>query len=251
VFGTSQEEPRGGAPEGVILLLFAIITVAISAYVLLSSEQDAKTDPVQKAARGEIQGLDPQSMLREANLRRALSKLADGSRPFLISLRVSATKVDVTARDADGSRKVISVDTAFDLKESDFGVGDDKAVRPSVIDASGPERMARAVGERTRLGPDAIDYVALSATGTGERTWYMSLDQGPARVRQWVASADGTDVRKPGELSQKQKDANAKTQRDIRRRNERLRRNLVRRNTCLIKARDAAASARCIQRFPL
>jgi hypothetical protein len=253
VSGPGEEEAgqHGGAPEGLILLLFVAVTLAVSTWVLISSEHDAETDPVQKAARGEIQGLDPQSMLREANLRRALAKLGDGRYPLLISLRVSPTSVIATARDADGYRKVITLDPGLHARTSDFGVGEDDSFRASEIDTSGPERMARAVTERSRLKLDAIDYATLWTDGNGDHNWYMALDQGPARVRQWQAAPDGTDVRKPGELSQKQKDANAKAKRDLKRRMARSNRLYERRNACLQKARDARAAGRCIARYPL
>jgi hypothetical protein len=245
------EQGRGGAPEGLILLLFTILTIAASAYVLLSSESDAKKDPAQKAARGEIKGLAPESLLREANLRRALAKVADGPRPLISSIRVSATRLDLTVRDANGSRQLVHVDPALATTTNDFGVGDDASVRVSGIDASAPERMVRAVAERTHMSPDAVDYVTLSSFGSTQPIWYMALDQGPVQVRQWVAEPDGTDLRKPGELSQKQKDANAKVQRDARARNRKLQRTFRRRNACLQKATDATAAARCIQRNPL
>jgi hypothetical protein len=61
--------------------------------------------------------------------------------------------------------------------------------------------------------------------------WFLFMDQGPARVRQWVAEADGTDLRKPGELSARE-----------RRRNEQ-------RTACMRKAGDAVAVSRCLERF--
>ncbi len=240
-----------GPREGIILFLFTVITLAASAYVLLHSEHKAVHDPVQKAARGDIQGLDADSLLREQNLRRALAKVADGKRPLISNVRVSATRVDLTVRDADGSRKLISIDPGLGVKESDFGVGEDPAVRASGINAAAPERMVRAVAERTRMSQSAVDYVALSFAGSGEHDWYMSLDQGPARVRQWIAAPDGSDLRKPGELSKKHRAENARIQRQAKNRARKLKRTLEQRSACLSKATDAIAAGRCIQRFPL
>jgi hypothetical protein len=240
----------GGPREGVILLLFTVLTLALSAYVLITSEHDAVHDPVQKAARGEIKGLDPESLLREVNLRRALAKIDAGSRPLVTTIRIAPDRVDATVRDTDGSRKLLSIDTGFGVKENDFGVGDDDAVRTSQINAAGPERMLKAVAERTRMSPDAVDYVTMSFSSSDPQ-WYMSLDQGPARVRQWVAAPDGTDVRKPGELSQAVKDADAKRRRKLEAEQRRFQRQLARRSACLNKAQDATAAGRCIERFPL
>jgi hypothetical protein len=253
VFGRIEEQPdRGSGPrEGLILLLFTILTVAVSAYVLLRSEDDALHDPAQKAARGEIDGLEPLSLLREANLRKALAKVEAGPRPLISSIRVAPSRVDVTVRDNDGSRKILSIDAAFGVDESNFGVGDDTAVRTAQIDASAPERMVKAVAERTRLGADAVDYVTLSFAGNGDRNWYMALDKGPAGTRQWIAAVDGTDLRKPGVLSQVHKDAAAKRKREFEAQQRRFKRQSERRNACLQKAQDAVAAGRCIERFPL
>ncbi|MEA2458750.1 MAG: hypothetical protein QOC95_1722, partial [Thermoleophilaceae bacterium] len=140
----NQPSPRQvagqhGVSEGLILVLFTVLTLAASVYVLLKSEHKAQGDPVQKAARGEVQGLGADSLLREQNLRKALAKVADGRRPLISNVRVSATRVDLTVRDADGSRKLLSIDPGFGVKESDFGVGEDAAVRASGIDAAAPE----------------------------------------------------------------------------------------------------------------
>lgn len=71
-----DETSASGLAEGAILLLFTILTLAISAFVLISEESDAVSDPVQKAARGEITGLHELSLLRRPNLERALAKVA-------------------------------------------------------------------------------------------------------------------------------------------------------------------------------
>jgi hypothetical protein len=246
-----DDDRTGGPRESLILLLFTVLTVALSAFVLINEEHDAVHDPVQKASRGEINGLDPESMLREENVRRALAKVDAGPRPLVTTIRVSPERIDLTVRDNDGSRKLLSIDTAFDVTERNFGVGDDDAMRTSQIDAAAPQRMVRAVAERTRLGEDAVDYVSMSASGDAVQNWYMSLDEGPARTRAWIAAADGSDLRKPGELSQVQKDADAKRKREFEAEQRRFHRQLERRSACLSKARDATAAARCIERFPL
>jgi hypothetical protein len=247
----ADDDGGGGPREGLILLLFTIVTVALSAYVLTGEEHDAVHDPAQKASRGEIKGLDQQSLLREPNLRRALAKIENSPRPLVSNIRVSAVRVDVTSLDNDGSRKIVSIDPGFKVTQNDFGVGEDASVRTTQIDAGAPERMVRAVAERTRLGAGAVDYVAMSFSGTGERSWYMSLDQGPARTRSWIAAADGSDLRKPGELSRAQKDADAKRKRKLEAEQRRFQRQAARRSACLSKATSAIAAARCVQRFPL
>lgn len=188
-----------GRPEGLVLFLFTVLTICASGYVVVSSELDYRDDPAEKARRGEIQGLDELSLLRQENLQRILDEVEEGEHPLVVNLRVSAIAVDATVRDADGYRKILTFDPAFEHDERDFEVGEDAALRAREIDAGGPERMAREATRRAGVDADAVDYVTLSAPSSGEASWYLALDEGPARVRQWVAAMDGSDLRKPGE----------------------------------------------------
>lgn len=242
---THQED--SGPPEGLILVLFTIATLLISAMVLHSAASKSASDPVQKAARGEIQGLDQLSFFRAANLRKALSKVADGRWPLLISVRVAADRVDITARDKDGFRKFLSIDPAYKVDVSDDNVGEDTTITASQIDTGAPERMIRAVTERTHMSANAIDYLVIDADNEKDTAWYMFLDQGPARVRQWVATSGGTDLRHPGDPSQVQKAATARFQRNLKRQAQRQARHFK----CVAKAFTPAAFARCDRRFPI
>ena len=241
------EPPGPGIGEGVVLLLFALLTLAASAFVLITSEQDAVDDPAQKAARGEITGLHPQSLMRRRNLERALGKVPE--RNLVTSIRVSPERVDLTVRDRDGARRILSVDPGFGVQERDFGVGEDRAVPPGEIDIRGPERMTRAVAKRTGLAFAAVDYATMSFSGSGEPTWYMALDSGPARVRQWIAEADGSDLRRPGEMSARDRAASEAQRRRVERERRRADRIFRQRSACLRRARDAEAASACIERF--
>lgn len=240
------EEPGRGLGEGAVLLLFTLITLAASAFVLVTSEEDALDDPAEKAARGEITGLHPQSLMRQANLERALREVGA---PLVTNIRVSPERVDVTVRDRDGAREILSIDPGFGIERRDFGVGEDDAIPPGEIDVRGPERMTRAVAKRTGLRFAAVDYVTMSFSGDSEPTWYMALESGPARARQWIAEADGSDLRRPGELSARQRAANEAQRRRLER--ERRRADLIfeRRSACLLLAADAEAVSRCIERY--
>jgi len=270
VFGRLKEQPspqslvgatstpatgdeRKGPPEGLILILFAVLTLAASAFVLQRAEHKALHDPAQKAARGEVSGLSGLSFFRAENLRKVLAKVDGSPRPLITDIRVSAVRVDVTTVDSERTtKKQLSYDLDLHVRhEFAFNPTDESAVRASQIDAAAPERMVRTVTERTGLPASAVDYVAQSFTTSGEHSWFMSLDQGPARARQWVAAPDGSDLRHPGEPSIAQKQADAKRRRDLARQQRRFRRNLALRTACLRKATDALAAARCVQRFPL
>jgi hypothetical protein len=236
-----------GPSEGLILVLFTIVTVVASALVLHNAASKSASDPVQKAARGEIQGLDSLSFFHAANLRRALAKVSDGRWPLIIRMRVAAARVDVTARDKDGFRKDLTIDPAFKVQVSDDNVGEDQTITAAQIDTGAPERMIRAVSERTHMSANAVDYLVLDAGNDRQSAWYMFLDQGPARVRLWVATSSGTDLRHPGELSQADKNANAKRERAFKRQQQRIARHVK----CITHAFTPAAYSRCDRKFPL
>jgi hypothetical protein len=249
-----EEEPRRGPPETLILLVFAILTLAASALVLQRAEHKALHDPAQKASRGEVKALDPLSFFRAENLRKVIAKLEAGPLPLVTGIRVSAVRVDATLVNADRSRKrQLSYDLDLRVRnEFDFTPTDTPAVRPSQIDAAAPERMIRSVLERTHLPASAVDYATQDFTGdAATRSWYLFLKEGPARLRQWVAAPDGSDLRHPGEPSIAQRRADAKRKRELARQQRRLKRTLALRTACLRKATDAVAAARCVQRYPL
>jgi hypothetical protein len=249
--GGGGDRGGSGPSEALILIVFALLTLFATGFNLVRQENDAVDDPAQKAARGEVKGLDKLSLLREENFRRVLAKVSAGKYPLIANVRVSAVRVDFTVRNEDGYRKLLSFDPGLKKTQRDFGVGEDDTIVAQQINPGAPERMVRAVTERSGQPAEAVDYVTMSGSGTGERTWYMSLSQGPARVRQWVAAPDGTDLRKPGELSQAQKDADRARRQKYEREQRQFQRTLKRRTACLQKAGTADAAARCIQRFPL
>jgi hypothetical protein len=268
VFGRSDEEaspqarlagvrsgpdaPRnaaGGPPEGLILLVFTILTLAATAFVLIRAERNAEGDPAQKAARGEVVGLDRLSLVREPNLRRVLAKIDAGPRPLVADIRVAPARIDLTVRDDGGSRSTLSVDPAFKGEESDLSAGDGDAVRASKLDPGGPERMLRAVARRSGVGVDAVDYVTLAPLGLGELGWYMFLKEGAAPDRQWAAAMDGSDLRHPGEPPRRVRVANARRKRRLEAQQRRIRRASDKRNACLSRANDAQAAARCVDRY--
>lgn len=253
---TAPSPDRQGPREGPLVALFVVITLAASAFVLHRSEDRALHNPVQKAARGEVQGLTALSLVRPENLSRAIAKVDAGQYPFISNVRVAPDRINLSVRDADGMRRYLTVDPGFGLKSTDAGVGDDYAVRSSRIDLAAPQRMLKLVVAKTGLPPSALDYVTTSFSKTSPTTWYMSLKQGPARTRSWIAEANGTDVRKPGELSSKDrrriaadKARSDAARRTFERRQRRLQLVIRRRTNCLNKAANARDVSRCVQRY--
>ena len=245
-----------GPREGPLILLFLVLTLAASAFVLHKAEADAVKDPKQKAARGEISGLSELSLVRPENLRKALAKVNSGKYPLVSNIRVAADRVNLSVRDKDGYRKYLTIDPGIGVSTSDAGVGEDYAVHTESINAEGPQRMLEAVIAKTGLTPAAFDYAATSFSEHSKTTWYMAMKRGPARVRQWIAEADGSDIRRPGEPSTADKKARAETerknaefQRDLRRRLRHTQAVLKRRARCITKAGDAAGVSRCIEKY--
>jgi hypothetical protein len=233
-----------------------LLTLAASAFVLHRSEDGAVHDPKQKAARGEVQGLSTLSLVRPENVRRALAKVDAGQYPFIANMRIAADRINFSVRDRDGTRRYLTVDPGFGIQSSDAGVGDDFAVRSSRIDPDAPQRMLKLVVAKTGLPPSALDYVTTSFSESAPTTWYLSLKQGPARERAWIAEANGTDIRHPGELSSKDrrkiaadKRRSDAVRRKFERRQAQLQATIQRRVRCLTKAKDAAAVSRCVEKY--
>ena len=244
-----DEPPPRERSEGPLVALFVVLTLAASAWVLWRSEHHAVHDPSEKAARGEVQGLAELSLFHPGNLRAALAKVDASSRPLISNLRIAADRVSVTTRDSDGNRSVVNVDPGLKVTKSDFGVGEDYAVRASKVDLAAPERMVKAVAKKTGLPASAVDYVTVTFDKTNPATWYMALKQGPARLRQWVAEPDGSDLRKPGEPSTADKRKRRAERLAFERQQRRLQLTLARRSKCLSRARDADAVNRCLERY--
>jgi hypothetical protein len=246
-----KPEEAHGPRESVIMFLFFVLTLAATAFVLARAEHRTLHDPVQKAQRGEVHGLSSESFLRPENFKRALDKVSSGSRPFITNVRVAPERVDATVRDQDGSRRLLNIDLALKVTSYDNNVGDDPAVRASQIDVDAPQRMVKAMAERTGLSTDAVDYVTMSIDDEGPQTWFMSLKDGfgGATQNDWIAEADGSDLRHPGELSQKVKREQDKIKRDAEREQRRISRILEKRSACLSKAITAERASRCIERY--
>lgn len=253
---TAPPESTRGPREGPLIFLFVVLTLAASAFVLHRAEDRAVHDPEQKAARGEVQGLTTLSLVRPENLSKALAKVDQGKYPFISNVRIASDRINFSVRDEDGMRRYLTVDPGFGVKSSDAGVGDDYAVRAAKIDSAAPQRMLKLVVAKTGQPPTALDYVTTSFSENSPTTWYMALKLGPARERQWIAESNGTDIRKPGELSTKdrRKIASDKRRSDAARAKfERAQRRLQliirRRTNCLNKANDASDVSRCVERY--
>lgn len=188
----------------VVVLVFIVLVFGACAAVVVPLEQHYANDPLEKARRGEVDGLDPLSMLRAANTRRALREVAkrSPSEVRIQSLTIRPTSVDLSVEvPAEGSRRTFTVDPGFGVSSGDpSDASSDSGVTFRRLDGGVPERMARIVLDQVRRPAAALDYVIAgipSSAGAG-LTWQLYLKGGRVRDRAWTADADGTNVRRNG-----------------------------------------------------
>jgi hypothetical protein len=236
----ATEGPRGPR-EGLILLLFAVLTIAASAFVIWNEEQSVKDDPTLQP----VSGLSENSLIREKNLERVLDKVAKSKWPLVRNIRIAPDNVAIQASDKDGFQRRLDFNAAIEMTDADDGVSEQNSFPAAKIDASAPERMLRGVTERSGLDADAVDYVTTSYLIDDDSTWFMAMKEGPARVRQWVAEPDGRDARHPGELSTADRQAQERQQHEF----ERSQRLIRRRSQCLSRATTGEQVTRCVEKF--
>jgi hypothetical protein len=241
----SEPEPRG-PHEGLILLLFTILTLAATGLVLAKEEHNALHDPAARADRGEIQGLDELSLLRERNFRRILKHIEDSDHPLVEDVRLAPGRADITVQNENGDERDLTVDPSLDVQEDDSGSSTSDTAPVQAVDAGAPERMVRAVERKSGRSLDAIDYVTMTFLTQRRPDWTIALKEGPAKRRYWIADFHGRDVRLSGEPSAQVKREQQLNERRLRESQRRLRL----RTRCLSQATDADSAARCLQRFP-
>jgi hypothetical protein len=247
-----DSEPRG-PHEGLILLLFVLVTLAASAFVLVKEENHALNDPKAKAERGDINGLDDLSLLREDNFKRVMKEVGDSGMPLVADVRISPGRADVTVQNENGDQKIVTFFPDFSTEKRDFGTSTSDTAPAQAIDAGAPQRMVQGVVEKSGRGAGALDYVTTSFLTERQPTWTIALKEGPARKRLWIADYHGRDVRLSGEPSAQQKRETERNQRETERNQRELRRTQRRiqlRSQCLSRAGDSEDVARCLRRFP-
>jgi hypothetical protein len=223
----AREKRRGGPNETVILTLFFLVCLASVGLLLWHEENRLLDDPDAKAQRGEVVGVEGDSLVRAANFERALREIDGrlGESDVVNGVRLSPVRVDVTARDDTGKQRILSVDPGFDVSERDFGESEEPGVRVRAIDPAAPGRIFAAVQQRSGAKPENLDYFVYSVPGFTGPKWLLYLDGVPTAGKQWEADARGRDVRRLGAPS----DADAVQQ------------------SCLRRARSAEEAARCQQ----
>ena len=143
--------------EGPLLTLWVIFTLAVVFAVVLKVQHDEVNNPVQKAQRGAIKATSADSLLQPTKFARALKQISDkaGGEAATTSMRVDATSVDATMRDANGDETIYRVDPSFNLSTSSFGSTTEHGASlrgwtPVRRGASSPACSGARVARRTR-----------------------------------------------------------------------------------------------------
>lgn len=245
-----DDRPRGGSgpyvPGPFALGLFTLAVLAAGAFMFVRLEQEAVSDPVKQAARGEIDATSRLSLTRARNLRRAIDavdrELDEGG--FIDSFRVAPDRVNAIIVQPDGRREAIAVNVALDTTSSDAGTGEGDGLQPRDIDPAAPQRIIRAAREKFDLRAKHFDYlVANAATGEGERSTWTGFWKLPLKDNDIAAAADGTDVRRLGTPDAKTRAATKAAQE----RAERAQRAAAERSRCLSRATSTEQIQRCLR----
>lgn len=221
-----------GRREGPLLVVWMIFTLAVVFAVVLKVQHDEVNNPMQKAQRGEITATSADSLLQPSKLSRALKQISGkaGSEAATTSLRVDATSVDATVRDANGDETIYRIDPSFNLSTSSFGSTTEHGAQLSRVDPRAPQRILAAAKRREGRAPDTLDYMVFDVSSIdGSVMWNVFYTGGRADRRQFFADARGRDVHRPGEASQAER----------RRQTAQVR--------CLGRAQTAQQAARCTQ----
>jgi hypothetical protein len=215
-----QDDPlaglRGGeasspmeVSEGPILLAWFVLTLALAAFVLIRAEHNALTDPVKKAARGEIKGFDADSLLNPERFAKALSKtdarLGDGG--YLLTGRLDPVQWNATIRRADFKERIVTVGPSLKVSDRGFSESEDKGLRAGQVPAAAPRvimaAIARRLGKTLEAQAGDLDYYSLSTRTDQEglviASWFIRFKSGQPSKRDWYAQLDGSDVYRNGE----------------------------------------------------
>jgi len=196
-------EPDGpGRPRRVpVGLLFVVIALAVTGVVLWQADRDALDAPQVVARELDGHALADRSLLREANLRRAMALVGAEMRPGeeLLSVRITPVEVSTQVRDENGNTRLIEVDLAFAVDARDWST--DTSSTPIAfddIDPGVPQRVAREALRHAGVDDTHLDAISLS--GADRPSWHVTLGDVRIGNQTWTADLAGVAVTRPGEL---------------------------------------------------
>ncbi len=245
--GSSDPGPSGSYQPGrFALALFTLAVFAAGAFMFVTVEGNALDDPVKQAERGEISTNDTRSLVREANLTRALRTLAgeidEGG--YIDSFRLAPTRINAIVVQPSGRRENLTINVAFEVTAVDSGTGEGEGLMPSDIDPAAPERIIRVANRKFELRPQNFDYmVANEGFSEGEDSSWTAFWKLPLKDNDISAAADGTDVRPLGTPDAKTRAETKATQQAV----ADAQRAAAERAQCISRAETAEQIQRCVR----
>lgn len=180
--------------------LFVLVFFAAFAVLFTAEERHRLNDPVQKASRGEITAASGESLLRAANLRKALTAAqAEVPRNVTVeSVRITPSRVDLTVAQPDGAQYELAVDPSMKVQKDDYPAAEPEGIPFSKIPAAVPERLLGTIERKLGLRPANLDYLLLNTgkdfDGDRDDSWGAYYSKPPLN-NDATAELDGTDVR--------------------------------------------------------
>lgn len=197
--GASTAEPWEIGPW--TIRLFVVAFFAAFAVLFSAEEERRMNDPVEKASRGELTPASRESMLKTANLRRALNavKAQSPAGATVESMRIEPARVDIKVARRDGSQIEFSVDPSFSVDKDDYPASEPQGIPFSRVPVGVPERLIRTIEAKLKLRPANLDYLLLntrvsSIDGKRDDSWGAYYSKPPLN-NDATAALNGTDVR--------------------------------------------------------
>ncbi len=242
---------EGGMGERLLVVLTILLSFGVAFYVFSGAEQHALTDPVQRAARGEVGSATAISFTRPDNLRRALAVIGEAAAPgaTIGTFTIRPDRVDVTTINPDGRTQTGQVGLDYTLELRDFSTSDYDGLELSEINPAAPAKIIERAQRIAGLLPADFDYMTISAYPTDlvESSWSAFWSE-PPRGNDIAAAIDGSDVRPLGTPDAAARKAQAKASAAA----ERARRAAakqaelaIEQAKCAVKAVDGVSLARC------
>lgn len=139
------------------------------------------------------QGLEPGSLIRRAELSEAITAFRAEELGAVVTLRVAAERVDVQLKSSDGRLSSVQVLPGAQVRvlhTTGPSFGSVPTLGADDVDPGAPQRLVRAVLERTQKKAGQVDYLVLM--GLGQPTWGLFFKDGT----HYQGDADGRILRK-------------------------------------------------------
>jgi hypothetical protein len=180
---------------------FTVLALVALGLMLWSSERHALDSPDVVVREVDGHALAQRSLLRAANLRRALdavqARLRPGEQVTLLRLEPEGLRVNV--RDDRGRARTLTADVTFGVDARDNGTDTSTdAFGLEIVSPAAVERIVRETLRQAKAGDTNVSYLGLS---TGDPpNWTIGLEDVRIADRTWVADLQGLAVTHPGEL---------------------------------------------------